>query len=446
MAKVRGSGAITVPIYLDAGTTQQEADNLIRNILMRAGGGRAQARGEVFVGGQPSTDPRPTVEKRQSGEALTRAESQRTIELLDNARLLRVQNKITQGTLDNLIALSTTTGKTAATYRDLQHELRRGVHAQRMVNEENKRAAGRRRTSEREADDRLGMSAKERFMSRQMMGYAGIATALTMPISGFTPLTIGFASMSGVGFGVGAGAAVMVRATLDVTKALNKFQDSLKDMAVAAKAVSDRYEEQDLMMKAQGIGQGFLAAEQSADRLEEWNKKLSESTKSISILNEAWGQFRLDISSLGQTFVTGGAGSRDMWKDLGRILGTVGGVAGRRIGPMIAGGFFDRGTVAFGERRAALEEQLNNLKAGGKFNAAFVGPEQLYQRIQQAAVSRKDKTEEQLKYQIKVWEELVKQSKIAESESDDAKDRLKPTNLLLEAIRDNTMQAFRLIK
>ena len=67
---------------------------------------------------------------------------------------------------------------------------------------------------------------------------------------GFTPLTIGFASMSGVGFGVAAAVAVFVRGIFDINAAMLKFRKEMISSAEAAKGVSREYRNQRSEMDA----------------------------------------------------------------------------------------------------------------------------------------------------------------------------------------------------
>jgi hypothetical protein len=255
-------------------------------------------------------------------------------------------------------------------------------------------------------------------MSRMMMGGAGVLTAATMPISGFTPLTIGFASMSGIGFGVAAAAAVYVRALFDSAKALNKVQTSLLKLAESSEMVSERYERQRDTMKAIGAAQGFLVGEQTADRLKKWNVAIEENIGKMAVANEAWGRLRMEFSDFSRMLAVGALGggelgNRASYRRLGAMVGAPGGALGRWLGRIIGGNLFQAGQENLASRIPALEEHLRNLEKG-TFQAAFVGPEDLYNRIQKAAASVKPEEKEILELNKKQLEAQLRSAKAAE--------------------------------
>ncbi|GAG02478.1 unnamed protein product, partial [marine sediment metagenome] len=175
-----------------------------------------------------------------------------------------------------------------------------------------------------EADLEKDRIDRERTTSRRMMGIAGIATAATMPISGFTPLTIGFASMSGVGFGAGAAVAVMGRAAFDASKALNKWQDELIESAKSIGAVTDRFKELDARQQARGIIQGAIASNQATERMEAWSKSLEDGTNVMRDFNLTWGAIRNSFSTSTANFLntlTKGVGSKTLHRIAGQVLG-----------------------------------------------------------------------------------------------------------------------------
>ena len=463
MAKGRGADAVRVPMYVDLSQLPggvAEAKRLARQRGIDLGRGTRQVNVEMFdPSGQrllgPSGRPLPSAEVKrpESGQAMTRAMEARRAKLLRSVDLLEVEGKITSANANELKRLSNIRGKQFRTLTDLNEELDRQKHIVKIQNARMRRDAKnmptevgdtadatadaqrlrkRRRTRQRleekrdkarqaEEDAKLGMSPMERYRSRQMMGFAGIATAATMPISGFTPLTIGFASMSGIGFGIGAAGAVFIRALIDSSKALNKAQDNLLSLAESSDAVSDRFKEQQASMRATGAVQGFLVGEQTSDRLEKWNAALDKNIGAMSVANEAWGQLRMDLSDFGRAITMSilgvdedaPFGKRGNYQALGNVIGyAIGGTLGSIIGSKKGGQYFGEGLEAFAGRKDVIAEQLANARAGN-FNAQFVKPEDVFNRMQQRLSSRKDKDE-------KFKEQLIKKIELMLAASEKA--------------------------
>ena len=256
-------------------------------------------------------------------------------------------------------------------------------------------------------------------MSRQMMGFAGVGTALSMPISGFTPLTIGFASMSGTGFGVAAAGAVMIRALFDITKGLNKLQDSFAEAAISSNAVSDGFKLQKNTFEAIKTAQGFLVTEQRTDRLKKWNSILEDSTRSIIGFNEAWGQLRSDLVSIPQSLIGGAEGkkaARGIGAGIPLLFG--GGLTGL-IGSLLGGDYgeslYNRGQKALAERGPAIDEAIRNLDKT-KFQSRIVSPENFYSGLATKGLSSGLDNKELIELQKKMLEELKEQSRIAREE------------------------------
>jgi hypothetical protein len=262
-----------------------------------------------------------------------------------------------------------------------------------------RRKRARTATAQAEAATEKLRRDREMRQSRMMMGGAGVLTALTMPISGFTPLTVGFASMSGIGFGVAAGFAVLVRGSIDATRALNTFQDKLAESAISANAVSDAFKNQQMRMEARGVAQGFLATEQRLSRMKKWDDMLGKNIKTLSVMNESWGQFRGDLSDIGRNMVntfTGGTvgGARRLAMDIGGAF-SPSPIFLRPIKEYI-GSLFDRGTLALAQRGPAIDEAIRNLRERDAFRSTIVSPEDFYNRIATAGLSRDPKREKQL--------------------------------------------------
>jgi hypothetical protein len=245
------------------------------------------------------------------------------------------------------------------------------------ISDRKRRFARRRRINQRRdaADKAEEAAVRKRGMdqSRRMMGVAGVATAAAMPISGFSPLTIGFASMSGIGFGIAAGVAVLGRAVFDINSILVKWREELIKSAEAAGTVTKAYKDQKARLDVLDLALGGSMA--AASMLE------------MQRLQNA------RISRLPQLEQAGGVG-----KYFTGIFRGVGDIIRAEVGR----------ALPFGETKSAeqiLREGLANFLINQPFQSAFVGPEALNARIQQAAMSRGDVERERT---IRAFEDNIK--------------------------------------
>jgi hypothetical protein len=206
-------------------------------------------------------------------------------------------------------------------------------------------------------DDSLNMTSRQRYMSRMMMGGAGVLTAATMPISGFSPLTVGFASMSGIGFGVAAGFAVMGRAVFDISKALAEWRKELLESAESMGAVSRAYKNQKAQMEGVDIVLGNVISQVTREN----NRTLTTSR----VVNFE------GLQRAGKTFELWSVRWQVFMDALKRSIGDFGG----------------SGAESYAD---AARRSIRDVLASQPFQAAAVKPEQMFQRIQLAAMSRRD--------------------------------------------------------